>query len=217
MRRDRYLAIKLRKRGVSYNQISRKLGIPKSTLSYWFKNEKWSEKIKEGLSEKTAKQLKIMARTNRKRWARWREMYRKEAKKEFKFLKENPLFIAGINLYWGEGDKKLENGQVKLVNTDPGIISIFVKFLRDMAKVPEYRIFAWMILYPNLSEEKCKSFWSKISGIPTRRFAKTQFIKGKHPKKKVKYGMCVVQVNSRGLKEKIFTWINLFHHKIMRV
>jgi hypothetical protein len=92
-----------------------------------------------------------------------------------------------------------------------------VKFLRKITKTPEDKIFAWMILYPDLSEEKCKSFWSKISKIPQRRFAKTQFIKGKHPTKKVKHGMCVVQVNSRGLKEKIFTWIDLLHHKIMRV
>lgn len=147
-------------------------------------------------------------------WEEWREEFRKEARKEFPLLITNPLFITGINLYWAEGDSKLKNGKVELVNTDPRMISLFVKFLRKIAKVPENKILVWLILYPDLSEEKCKSFWGEICKISPMQFRKTQFIKGRHPTKKVEHGMCVVIVHSRGLKEKIFTWIDLLSHKL---
>ena len=74
-------------------------------------------------------------------------------------------------------------------------------------------MYPWLILYPDLSEKKCKDFWSKTSGIPISNFKKTQLIKGKHPTKKLTYGICIIQMNSRGLKEKLFTWINLFFEK----
>ena len=47
MRADKQLAIKLRLFGSSYNEISKKLSIPKGTLSYWFKDIAMSNKIKE--------------------------------------------------------------------------------------------------------------------------------------------------------------------------
>ena len=40
-------AIQMRMRGLSYNVISKKLQIAKSTLSYWFHNDHTSSKIKE--------------------------------------------------------------------------------------------------------------------------------------------------------------------------
>ena len=52
MRNDRHLAIKLRKKGMSYNKIVEELGIPKSTMVYWFRDKAWSKKIKKRLNEK---------------------------------------------------------------------------------------------------------------------------------------------------------------------
>ena len=43
---------KLRKRGKSYKIISKELGVPKSTLSKWFSQEKWSQKISNDLAKK---------------------------------------------------------------------------------------------------------------------------------------------------------------------
>ncbi|MFA5360480.1 MAG: hypothetical protein WC320_00675 [Candidatus Paceibacterota bacterium] len=45
MRKDKDLAIELRKKGKSYNQISKEIEISKGTLSYWFSNTKWSKAI----------------------------------------------------------------------------------------------------------------------------------------------------------------------------
>ena len=84
MRNDRHLAIKLRKRKKSYNEISRLLDIPKSTMHYWFRNLRWSKVIKKELTEKAqrlaTKQMRAMAQANKKGWEAWRKMHREEAK-----------------------------------------------------------------------------------------------------------------------------------------
>ena len=156
------------------------------------------------------KRLRLINKARRKMWEDWREEARQQARKEFPRLRKNPLFIAGIMLYWGEGDSKIENSIVRLSNTTPGIIRIFSLFLQKICYLPKEKIRIAMVLYPDLDEKKCKQFWSAISGIPNNQFRKTQFIKGKHPTKRLPNGICESYVSSRQLKEKIFVWINLF-------
>jgi len=216
MRNDQHLAIKLRKKGISYSKISKELGIPKSTLCCWFRDLDWSKEIKEKLNErnirKSRKRMRIISKVNKLRWKKWRESYQKEAKKEYNYFRKNSLFISGLNLYWGEGDNKLENGIVRLSNTDPRMIRIFCNFLSAI-RVPKNKIRVSLILYPDLLDNKCKIFWSKASKIPLCQFYKTQFIKGRHPTKRLEHGICIIQMNSRGLKEKIFVWTELFYQE----
>ncbi len=217
MRNDKHLAIEMRKRGKSYGKISKELDIPKSTLSGWFSALKWSRELKEELTRKanyvSRKRLLRVNKARQEGWEKWREEFRKAARKEFPRLLKNPLFVLGLGLYWGEGDHRLENGKVSLVNTDPKIIRLFGEFLRKVLGVPEEKIRAWLILYPDLSEKKCKNFWSEVSGVSLERFRKTQFIRGRHPTRRTTHGMCTIQVNSRGLKEKIFIWTGLLYER----
>ena len=221
MRNDRHLAIELRKRGISYNKIQKKLGIPKSTISYWFKNESWSQEIKKVLTKKALyvakKRLRLVNKARRIKWEKWRKNARKEARKEFFYLQKDPLFLAGLMLYWGEGDSKIENGIVRLSNTDPKMIKIISLFLQQKCGVPKEKIRITLILYPDLDENKCKTLWSKVSGIPKNKFYKTQIIYGKHPTKRLKYGICNIYVASRKLKEKILIWTKLYQQELIRM
>lgn len=215
MRDDKHLAIRLRKKGKSYNKISSELNIPKSTLTNWFSDLKWSQIMKQELGRKAnyiaRKRLRLINKGRRKMWEDWREKARQEARKSFPRLKKNPLFIAGLMLYWGEGDSKIENSQVRLSNTSPDLIKLFSLFLKNICGLPTEKIKISLILYPDLDEKKCKSFWSIVTRIPENQFKKSQIIKGKHPTKKLAYGICMIHLTSRQLKEKIFVWINLFH------
>ena len=218
MRNDKHLAIELRKKGLSYNKISKKLNIPKSTMSYWFKNESWSEELRKELSRKALfvakKRLRLINKERKEKWEKWRESHREVARKEFNSLKDNQLFLAGLMLYWGEGDSKIENCLVRLSNTDPEMIRIFSLFLRKILDVPKDRIKINLILYPDLDDKKCKDFWSEYSEIPKETFYKTQFIKGRHPTKRLSYGICSISTCSRALKEKVFVWLGLFKEEL---
>ena len=218
MRNDKHLATKLRKQGLSYSKISKELDIPKSTISNWFSSLDWSSVIKDELNRKAnyiaKKRLRLVNRKRKQMWEEWRESARQEAREEFDSLSQNSLFVAGLMLYWGEGDSKIENSIVRLVNTNPDMLRIFSIFLQEVCNVPRIKLRVGLTLYPDLDETQCMDHWSKITEIPKNQFVKTQVISGKHPTKRLSYGMCTIYITSRQFKEKLFVWIDLFQKNI---
>ncbi len=181
MRKDREQAIELRKAGNSYKEIREKLKIPNGTLSSWFSGEDWSKEIREKLT--TAAQIESTIRIvelDKVRGENLKRVYeeaREEALHELETLKYNPLFIAGVMLYWGEGDK-LTRGQVKLSNSDPELIRLYTEFLRKVCRIPEAKIKASLLIYPDIEEQSNLRFWSFAAGIPASRFSKSVLIQG---------------------------------------
>jgi len=176
MRDDKNLALIMRRQKKSYSEISKKLDIPKSTLVYWFKNKRWSIRIKKCLAKKNrvfiAKQIRVMNEARKIKRLKYYAEVRKKAKLEFASLKNKQLFLAGLMLYWGEGDNKLENSIVRLSNTNPKMIKIFSLFLRSICRVDKEKLRIALILYHDLGANECKEFWSKISGVPKDKFHK---------------------------------------------
>lgn len=213
MRKDKNIAIELRRNGKSYQKISKLTGISKSTLSNWFNGVPWSNQTKEKLSKTARKNAKermtLISHQRRNNLKRIYLANQREAKNQFtKFIKER-LFIAGMTIYWGEGDSKLENGIIRASNSDPAMIKLFYEFLK--AYLPEivHRSRMYLILYPDLNDMDCRQYWSKKVGIPLDRFIKSSYIKGKHPTNRLSYGIGTLAINSRAYKEKIITWLNL--------
>ena len=203
----------LRKQGNSYSVITKTLGVPKSTLSNWFSNKKWSRSITSQLNDKykekntnrlvqinRGKRLLTLARHNR---------YRQEASGEYKKLKTNPLFLTGLSIYWGEGDKS-ENGRVAVVNTDAGMLEVVVKFYTQVLKVPESKLRAAVFIYKDINENSALEYWSIKTKIPKAQFIKTQVLPSKNlVKRKVVNGICNVYFSSTELNIKINEWIRL--------
>lgn len=211
-------AIKLRKQGLSYKKISKELNLPLSTLASWFKHELWSQDIKAHLSAQVSwsnpKSLEMLTKANRERWKNKHEEYRLAATKEFQKYKDNPLFLAGIMLYWGEGEKQPKSSVVKLNSNDPEMIKIFNLFLTKTIHISPDKISAWLLLYPDLVDSVQKNFWSKATGLLPEQFKKSSFIKSKSSAKRLSYGVCTVTVRSRALKERILTWISLYQNHL---
>lgn len=214
MRKDKEKAIELRRQNKSYKFISRELDIPIGTLAGWFRNEPWSQEIRDRLGREASlsfpKKLKNIIAANKKRWAEIHETYRQEATKEFLKLKNDPLFLAGIMLYWGEGEKVPKSSSVRLTNSEPEMIRIFNLFLTKKLQISPEKISAWLLLYPDLIDSVQKNFWSKATGLSVDRFKKSIYIKGRHPTKRLSFGVCTIFVSSRALKERMLKWIELY-------
>ena len=212
-------AIELRRLGKSYKDIRREVGVSLSTLSGWFKNEDWSMEIRDRLGREQSlafpKKLEALTKANKARWALLNKNYRESAEKEFELLKKNPLFFAGIMLYWGEGEKNPKQSRIKLTNSDPVMIRFFYSFLRDCVGIPAEKIHVWLLLYPDLKDEMQKNFWSKATGIPISQFKESVYIKGRQSTKRLSYGVCNVFVQGREFKEKFMTWIELCQKMLM--
>lgn len=213
MRKDKEKAFELRKKGQSYKTISKKLGIPTTTLCGWFKNLDWSRELRDKLASEVSfsspKKLKMMIKATKQKWAFIHEGYRKEAEQEFNVKKLDPIFIAGVMLYWGEGAKTLKQGVVNLANSDPGMLRLFRRFLKSI-QIPENKIFAKLLLYPDLNDEIQKRFWSKLVGVPLQQFKNSVTITGRHPKRRLSNGVCSILVFDARLLHKLSRWIELY-------
>ena len=219
MRKDKKEVLQLRRSGKSYNEIRDLLGMPKSTLSNWLCKIQWSSKIKNILAEKALRENTIRLRSlNKIRGEHLIKLYRearKEAKEEFEYFKFHPIFITGIAIYWGEGNKTSRH-MIRVGNVDPLMIKLFVKFLREICGIPKKEIRAYLLLYPDLDLDECKNFWIKQSGLSNKNFNKCVVIQGRHKTRRIRYGVCNIGVSSTYLKEKILSWLTLLPKELIK-
>lgn len=139
---------------------------------------------------------------------------REEAKQELETHKYNPLFLAGMMLYWGEGDKATKN-IVRLANSDPKLVKLFSMFLKQVCRIPTTKIKAQLLLYPGLDDESNVRFWSFATGIPIGQFTKSIYIEGRHKSRRLPNGVCTVLVSSSYFKEKVLEWLRLLPEELM--
>ncbi|PIP27555.1 MAG: hypothetical protein COX30_01255 [Candidatus Moranbacteria bacterium CG23_combo_of_CG06-09_8_20_14_all_39_10] len=214
IKEEKIKAFKFRRDGKSYRQIAELLNISKSTLSGWFSDMNWSQDVKKTLVEKSKnasrKRLINLNNIKKKRLDEHYMLAEGEAIAEFEKLKKDKLFITGIALYWGEGDKTFKNGVVRISNTDARMLRIFNDFLQKICKVNIEKIRAGILLYPDLDSVECLKFWSRGIRISEERFFKSTVIQGKHKTKRLGSGVCIVSVSDKYLKKKILIWLDLF-------
>ncbi len=121
---------------------------------------------------------------------------------------QEKLKIAGVMLYWGEGTKKGYN--VALANSDPLMVAIFVRFLREICGIEESRLHITLHHYPDHDEATLKKFWSKTLKVPLKQFYLSYMhfnTKGSY-KKKSQYGTVSVQYSDVALLKVINSWIS---------
>lgn len=138
------------------------------------------------------------------------DQYRKEAIRVFPKLYKNPLFLIGLSLYWGEG-QKTENGIVGVINSDVNLLRVIGEFYRKILKVPEEKLRAAIFIYNDNDLEKTLRFWVRNLKIPRRQFIKTQVLpsRAKLTKKKVRHGICNLYFTNTEINIKIRQWFNL--------
>ena len=175
-------ARELRKKGYSVRQIEEKLSVSRSSVSLWCRDIILADDLvdKLYLNKKTgalkgsyvASQNKIKARKQAEK------RFIERGKKTVGLLSNRDLFISGIALYAAEGEKT--GGTMGLSNSDPRIIKLFLKWLRQFFEVPEEKLRASLYLHDNLDELAAKKYWSKITKVPLTQFCKTFVVKNKY-------------------------------------
>ncbi len=209
MRTDKELAFTLRRQGKSYNEIATKLHIAKSTLSNWFRGHDFSEEIKEFVSKQA--QITSTARLQILNKARGDLLQAHYAQAEIEATRElleninNPLFVSGVVAYWGEGDKS-KSSLLRLANTDPCMIKLFMEFLVTFCAVTPDKIRGALYIYEDLNDIECREYWSSKTGLI--HFHKTMVLPSRHKTKKLPYGTCTILVSNTYLKRKMLLWID---------
>jgi transposase-like protein len=204
----RKAAQKLRRGGASYGEINKKLGVAKSTLSYWLKGILLKPEDRKRLYTKQIGVLSQGPKSQKNRRAKEVEQIIKEAEKEIDLpLPIKTLRLVGAAIYWGEGSK---GKRAQITNSDPCLILFMVRWIESIFKIPAINLKARLNIYPQQDEFKIKKFWSDLTGIPLKNFGKS-YVKPEskgYKKNNLYYGTMRVEVpKSTNIRHKIFGWI----------
>jgi len=187
---------------------------------YWNKNYKVNE-IAEKLNISFWKLYNFMDKNNISRRNRSEAGFLLNSlKPQFKTkenltIAEEKLKIAGIMLYWAEGT--LRGNTVDFANSNPNMIKIFLKFLRQICGISEERLRVYLYAYSHCDLEKIKKYWSKITKIPLSQFTKPYIREGNLniTHRKLPFGLVHIRYNDKRLLKIIDCWINDYRNNVL--
>ena len=177
-------ARRLREQGYDYNRIAAELGVSKSSVSLWVRDLPRPARLSYAeCRQRAAEGARRYWETERRVREAKREAVRASAAADIGSLTQRELLIAGAIAYWCEGSKsKPYNRQdrVMFVNSDPGLITFFLRFLEaagvDRAQV-RYRVF----IHETADVERAERFWLGVTGADPAQFH-TPTLKRHNPK-----------------------------------
>jgi len=126
---------------------------------------------------------------------------------------EKILFGLAVGLYWGEGTKADKNS-VRLGNTDPDLIKVFVKFLTGICQVKSSKIKYGLQIFDDIDKEKAMKYWQEKLNIKQEQFLPKIVIspsqgKGTY-KKKNQHGVLTVYFCNKKLREWIGEQLKIY-------
>lgn len=203
----------LRRAGLSVKEIQKRLKVSRSSVSLWVRDIRLTEKqLRKLYLNKRTGGLKgsIIAAMNKiKKREKLTKLLKKEGIKDVGKLSKRDKFIAGIAMYFAEGNKG--DGSVSFSNTDPLAIKFMIHWLRKFCQVPQNKFRAYLYIHDNLSEKKAKKFWSNLTKIPLSQFRKSYIVKN-NPRRlrKIRHinGVLKITVSNVILHRKIMGWIS---------
>lgn len=168
---ERAKARQLRREGRSYSEIKRTMKVSKSSLSLWLRDIPLTDgQIKKIKGNKEKAIERFIETMKLKREERLSDYYKKQ-KKAWLPLSNRELFLAGLFLYWGEGNKASRH-TISISNTDPTLLVFSLVWMTKSLNIPKESIKASLQLYSDMDVEKATDYWSRILGIPRSRFNK---------------------------------------------
>ena len=191
----------------------------KSTLSGWLKKYPLPpERIRE-LRDFSEQRIENFRNTMRiKRETRQNLVYQKE--KEYLLpLSKKELYLTGLFLYWGEGNKTTPYSTI-LSNSNPLMIKFFVYWLTNIFEVPTNKMRMKIHLYQDMDEQKEIKFWSNLTKISIKQFNKSYIKKttlAGLTYKGFNHGTCNIMVHNRDIAEKVFLGIRAISDNINKL
>ncbi len=174
-------AREFRLQGWTYDQIQAELGCSKSSISLWVRDLPRPER------RDPSEQAKLAAR---KRWEhelavrdQARQQTKAAAMRQVGTVSDRDLFMAGVALYWAEGtkDKSYARRETAIfVNSDPGVIQLYLAWLR-LLDIESERLRFRVMIHITADVEAAERYWAGVVGVDVATFQKTT-IKKHNPK-----------------------------------
>jgi len=174
-------ARELRTQGQSYNEIVAQLGVAKSSVSLWVRdlpcpprfeyvhNERRYEGLRRYFEARAAEHMAEIG----------------AAAAEIGELSDRELLIAGAIAYWCEGTKNKPNrkaNRVVFMNSDPGLIRFFLRFLKA-AGINRDDLILRVCIHESADAEAAQRFWAEVTEVGPAQF-RSPTLKRHNPKTK---------------------------------
>ena len=215
----RQLARQMRRDGLLLREIAEALSVSVKTACVWCEGIPIPPRAKHGGNRDHVRMM------NRKRWDRLladREAERTDAKSraaaEVGPMDARDLVLAAVIAYWCEGSKDksyARRERVTFINSDPGLIRLFLAWLRQEGIDAE----RWRLnlsIHESADVDAATQYWADVAGVPAAAFGKPT-LKRHNPKTVRKnvgndyVGCLVVRVlQGRALYQRIEgTWVGI--------
>lgn len=112
------------------------------------------------------------------------------------------LYGLGMGIYFGEGNK-LSKTALRVANTDPRILKLFIKFLLKICGLKKHRLSYSIISFNDVDPIISRDFWAEQLGVPPDKFGKITVIPHQGSgtyRRKSQFGVCTVQANNVKLR-----------------
>jgi transposase len=166
-------ARELRASGCTYDEIAAEIGVSKGSVSLWVRDmprrgrlsyEEFRKRNAEGIARYWAAERPV-------REAR-RQSVSDSAAAQIGQLSEREIVIAGAIAYWCEGSKNKPHrnaNRVTFINSDPGLIRLFLRFLTVTGVTPD-RVVCRVHIHESADVNGAQQFWQEVTGLSDDQF-----------------------------------------------
>jgi len=172
---EREFARKLRREdGLPINEIARRVGVSKSSVSLWVRDIELTAE-----QHATLRAMNPAYNRQLNGWLRVAERHRARrlaAQQSGRELarRGEPLHLAGCMLYWGEGAKGPPH-QVCFSNSDPEMVRLFVVFLKTYFEIDagDIRISSHLFADHLVRQREVERYWLNVADLPDESLRKS--------------------------------------------
>jgi transcriptional regulator with XRE-family HTH domain len=169
-------ARELREQGLAYHQIAAELGVSQGSVSLWVRDIPRPERLSyEECRKRSAEGSRRYWEAERPVREARREAVRAAAAAEIGVLTSREILIAGAIAYWCEGGKNkpyMRRDRVIFTNSDPALISFFLRFL-EVAGIDLDRLIFRLQIHESADVGAALQFWLRVTGAEPAQFRRT--------------------------------------------
>jgi len=192
-KKEQIRAREMRRQGLAITEIAKRLEVSKGSVSVWVRDIPLTEEQRQALRKRVwAGQVagRQKARLiNQQRQAEHMAELKRRAYEMVEAHWNEPLFVAGVMLYQGEGRR---SGNTEIVNSDPRFLRLFKQWVDTYT--PGYEFTLRIRLFDDNDEEESLEYWT--SQVPVERVKIRRREGGKRSSGKLCHGMAGLYVHA---------------------
>jgi hypothetical protein len=163
----------MRASGSTYDEIAAALGVSKGSVSLWVRDMPRRGRISyEEFRKRNAEGVSRYWQGEQASREAGRKAIAANAAAQIGVLTDREILIAGAIAYWCEGTKSKpyrRKDRVVFINSDPGLIAFFLRFLAEAGTAPD-RLICRVHIHETADVTAAQRFWQDVTGVPASQF-----------------------------------------------